>query len=189
MTRKSESLKYNKTVAALDPVLVTHPCVLWTQLESCWSAYLKLRSSRWGIPIWRAWVCRGTRTACRWSRTRGPVGPKPGADCLPGPRRSSGSGESRAWAWAWWRARGSSGLGEGRAWGRWWSEEPEGSPEGRPQWLEGVQRLYLSVLEKEHKIFIKADINKIWAGVIQEPPPCSWTWVLWNGRRTLYQGG
>lgn len=121
------------------PVLVIHPLTMYESDELLIFKYLILQLSQLGIPIWRAWVCRDTRTACRWFQIRALAAPAPGADCLPVRGPSSESDESEAWWSAWWRGRGCAGPEAGRASGLWWSEAPEGSLEGRRRWLRGTQ--------------------------------------------------
>lgn len=103
------------------------------------SKYLILQLSQSGIPIWRAWVCRDTRRACRWFQIRALAAPAPGADCLPAWGRSSGSVESEAWGSACWRGLGCAWREAGLASGLWWSESPEVCLEGSRRWLCGTR--------------------------------------------------
>lgn len=103
------------------------------------SKYLILQLSQSGIPIWRVWVCMGTRRECRWFQIRALAAPY--ADCLPAWGRSSGSDESEAWGSACWRERGCAWMEAGRALGLWWSEAPEVSLEGIRRWLCGTHSI------------------------------------------------
>lgn len=130
-------IRRNYCIRVQFPVLIIHPLTMHGSDRLLIGMYLILQLSQSGIPIWRAWVCRDTRKACRWFQIRVLAASAPGAGWLPAQGQSSGSDGSEAWGWAWSRGQGSAGSGAGRVWGPWWSEAPEGSLAGRRQWLYG----------------------------------------------------
>lgn len=101
--------------------------------------YLKLQLSQLGIPIWRAWVCRGNHMACRLFQIRVLAAPMPGVGWLLAQGRNSGSDGSEAWLLAWWQEQDCAAKEAGRALGLWWSAGPERSLAGRRQWLCDTQ--------------------------------------------------